>query len=297
MLTPPDEWRARGREFFYGGHRIFYRDEGAGEALLCLHGFPTASWDWHVVWPHLIRRHRVVAADMVGFGFSAKPRDHEYSLFDQAMLQEALLAELGIRRAHLLAHDYGDTVALELLARTRERKEAGTEGPHFDSLCLLNGGLFPEAIRPRPIQKLLIGPLGGLVARFVTEGIFRRSFRSVFGPETRPTGEELAAFWSLIRENDGQRVAHRVSRYQVERRRHRERWIGALVSAEIPIRLIWGPEDPVSGRAILARLRKLVPDADVVVLDDVGHYPQVEAPGRVVEALFEFLSQVESGGP
>ena len=113
----PDEWRNRGRSFVYRGHRVFYRRTGHGESLVLIHGFPTASWDWHKLWHELGQRFDVVAPDMLGFGFSDKPRDYDYSLVDQATLHETLLAELGISSVHILAHDYGDSVAQELLAR------------------------------------------------------------------------------------------------------------------------------------------------------------------------------------
>ena len=56
-----DAWQRDGRAFTYRGHEVFYRDAGDGPALLCIHGFPSASWDWHKLWPELTARFRVVA--------------------------------------------------------------------------------------------------------------------------------------------------------------------------------------------------------------------------------------------
>ena len=78
--------------------------------------------------------------------------------------------------------------------------------------------------------------------------------------------------------------------YMTERKRHRERWVGALVNtstAEIPIRLINGVDDPVSGRHMAARYAQLVHNADIVLLDHIGHYPHVEAPDAVTRAFLE----------
>ena len=289
-----DDWRQSGHTFSYREHALFYQDEGVGETLVCIHGFPTASWDWHKLWPRLTRRFRVVAPDMLGFGFSDKPRDHEYSLFTQATLHEVLLQHLGLGTVHLLAHDYGDTVAQELLARQRRRQAQGVPGLQIKSVCLLNGGLFPEAIRPRPIQKLLQGPLGWLVGRLMTEGRFYKSFSALFGPDTQPTDDDLADFWNLIAYNDGVKIAHKISRYQIERRKNRKRWVEALQRTTTPLRFVNGPLDPVSGAAMVARYRQVIPDPDVVVLDGIGHYPQVEAPERVLEAFFSFVDRISS---
>ncbi|MGH8455728.1 MAG: alpha/beta fold hydrolase [Stenotrophobium sp.] len=285
----PDEWKLAGRRYDWQGHDIFYRDEGAGDAaLLCIHGFPTSSWDWLALWPRLCQRFtRVIAPDMLGFGFSAKPVRHNYSLMEQAGLHEALLASLGVKRVHLLAHDYGVSVAQELLARQMER---GAQGLQIASVTLLNGGLFPESHRITSTQKLLRSPLGMVATRLMTRGRFGQSLAVVFGPRTKPGPREIDQFWQIIQHNNGARIMHRLIRYVGERRVHRERWVGALVNTPVPLRLINGPLDPVSGAHMVERYRELVPHPDIVSLPGIGHYPQVEAPGQVLEALFAFHS-------
>lgn len=287
-MTPSD-WHQAGHFFRFNTHEVFYRDEGSGKAVLCLHGFPTSSWDWHKLWPTLTNQYRVVAPDFIGFGFSDKPHPHRYSFAEQASMVEALLVHLGIEQVYVLAHDYGDTVAQELLARHSERLFEKERGLHLRSVCLLNGGLFPEATHPRLIQKLLKSPLGPLVARLMTEARFRRNFSAVFGPNTQPSDTEIADFWKLITYNNGLRAAPHLSKYQNERRHFRTRWVDALQKTEVPLRLINGPLDPVSGTATIARFRDLVPDADVKVLEGIGHYPQIEAPDQVLQAFLEML--------
>jgi pimeloyl-ACP methyl ester carboxylesterase len=280
-------WQASGRELRFGEHRIFYRAQGQGrEALLCIHGFPTASWDWEPIWPGLCKRFgHVLAPDLLGFGFSDKPAAHAYSIFEQADLCEALLAECGVDRVHLLAHDYGVSVAQELLAREQSEPRRRLQ---LASVVLLNGGLFPETHRPLWTQRLLNSPFGALASRLMTERSFNRSFARVFGPETRPGLIELHDFWTLIAHQRGQRIAHRLIHYIRERRWNRERWVGALQKTRLPMRLINGPQDPVSGAHMANRYRQLVPQPDVVSIPGIGHYPQVEAPDRVLRALLEF---------
>ncbi|MFC9434174.1 alpha/beta fold hydrolase [Nocardia sp. NPDC057030] len=284
-------WRANGRRFTHRGHQIFYRDGGggAGGTVVCIHGFPTASWDWHRVWPGLCGQFaRVLAPDMIGFGWSAKPRNYLYSIADQADLHEDLLREQGIDRVHILAHDYGDTVAQELLARDAERRAAGDESLMIESVCLLNGGLFPEAHRARLLQRLLASPLGPLFSLLATESAFNAGLSGVFGPDTKPTREELDQFWTLWCGKRGKRNGHKLIRYMSERRKHRERWVGALRDAQVPVRLIDGLLDPVSGAHMVRRYRELIPEPDVVELPKVGHYPQVEAADETLAAFLDF---------
>lgn len=287
-----EEWRRLGKTFSHRDHAIFYREDGEGEALLCIHGFPTASWDWHRLWPELRKRFRVVAPDMVGFGFSAKPVDYDYSIFDQATLHEELLASLRIDRCHVLAHDYGDTVAQEMLARFEERGRGAPPLPDLLSVCFLNGGLFPESHRARLVQRLLMTPLGPLLGRLTNERGFSRSLAAVFGPRTRPSREELREFWRLMAHAGGPRIVHKLIRYIEERRRFRDRWVGALRDARIPLRFINGPADPVSGGHMAERYREIVPLPDVVLLDEIGHYPQVEDPAGVLREYFSFRERV-----
>lgn len=290
MNGTPQAWRSGGRTFAFGGHDIFYRDEAGAPnergALLLIHGYPTSSWDWHAIWPGLRGEFsRLIAPDMLGFGFSAKPRDHDYSILEQAALHEALLAQLKVTRVHVLAHDYGDTVAQELLVRHLDRQASGARGLEILSCTLLNGGLFPETHRARPVQKLLNSPLGPLLTRLMNRKSFGKSFSAVFGARTRPSEAELDDYWSLIERGGGHRIMHRLIKYIPERRAHRERWVGALQKTPVPLRLINGPDDPVSGAHMVARYREVVGKGEIISLPGIGHYPQVEDPEGVLRAL------------
>ncbi|HSN84674.1 MAG TPA: alpha/beta hydrolase [Polyangiales bacterium] len=285
-----DQWRERGHYSRLLGREIFCVDSGELDkpAILLIHGFPTASWDWMPIWEALEVSHRLVALDLLGFGFSEKPRQHAYSIMEQADLCEALVADRKLDRLHVLAHDYGDTVAQELLARQNEGKGVG----RWASVCFLNGGLFPETHKARLIQRLLLSPIGPLVGRLSTKRTFDRSFSAVFGPDTQPSPEELDAFWALINYNQGKHVFYDLITYMTDRKKHRERWVKALRESVVPIGLINGSVDPVSGAHMVERYRELVsPDHFIVELSRIGHYPQVEAPERVAEAYLRFLRQ------
>jgi pimeloyl-ACP methyl ester carboxylesterase len=280
-------WRKRSQTFVFRGHNIRYWTAGQGEPLLLIHGFPSASWDWHYLWQPLAQRFRVIACDMLGFGDSAKPANHEYSLLEQADLQEALLEHLNVRQpVHLLAHDYGDSVAQELLARHYESRV------ELASCVFLNGGLFPETHRPVLMQKFLLSPLGWMIGRAFSRDGLVRSFRQIFGPQTRPSESQMDDFWSLVESHRGPRIMHKLIAYIPERRVWRNRWVRAMQRGEVPLRVIDGGVDPVSGLHMVERYRELIPDADTVVLPDIGHYPQIEAPGEVLKHYLAFRDQL-----
>lgn len=284
-----DSWKNKGAYFDYHTHQIFHIEEGRGDVLLLIHGFPTASWDWWQMWNQLTSRYRVITLDMIGFGFSDKPRKHPYSIFDQADLIEHFLDTKQIKRIQILSHDYGDTAAQELLARQQDRTKNNEAGLEISSLCLLNGGLFPETHQPLFIQKLLMSPVGSIIAKLFTREKLGKNFKRIFGPNTQPTEKELDAFWTLINTNGGKYVFHRLIRYMQERKDHRSRWVGALQKSNIPIRLIDGTHDPISGQHMVDRYQEIIPNPDVIELHGIGHFPLMETPDLVLKHYFEFV--------
>jgi len=285
-----ESWQKSGEYFDHNGLKIFYHlTRPSDEVLLCLHGFPTSSFDYHKVWDALTAKFPVLAFDMVGYGFSAKPHEFGYTTFDQVDVLEELLKHLKIKRVHILAHDYGNTITQELLARAEEKRSDFEIG----SICFLNGALFPETHRPILAQKLLISPAGALFGSFIPDRAFKRGLASIFGPGTKPTEPELDDFVRVFNFNYGKRVAHKLIRYMTERARYRVRWVPPLQRMTQPFRFINGLADPVSGRHLVERFREVVPNqTDIVELEDIGHFPHFEVPEIVLEKYFEFYSNL-----
>jgi pimeloyl-ACP methyl ester carboxylesterase len=277
-------WLDSGEFLYFEGHRLFARRGGQGPALLLIHGFPTSSYDWARVWPTLALAFECHAIDMLGFGQSDKPVDFVYSIAASADQWQHLANSRGLSDVVVLAHDYGDTVTQELLARQCE----GRLPFRIRAATFLNGGLFPEATFPLLLQRLLLGPAGPLVARLSNYRSFAASLRRIC---VRPIGDaELRDHWHLLVRANGRRVLPQIIRYIRERRTFRERWVGALQQSDIPLYLIDGLADPISGASIVRRWRELLPQATVMELDGVGHYPQIEAADHVLAALLNFLT-------
>lgn len=273
------QWQQGGSEFVWNNHRLFCRVAGQGKTVLLVHGFPTSSMDWQALWPLLQQNYRLYTLDMLGFGLSDKPQDFKYSLFASADQWQAFVLAHGLSEVAIVAHDYGDTVVQELLARQHE----GTLPFRISSVSLLNGGLFPEATFPILMQKLLLSRIGPLVARLSNFASFARSMQKIAG--SRLPDDLLREHWHLVVRDNGRVVLPKIIQYIRERKKYRERWSSALQNAGIPLQLIIGNQDPISGRTIAARWRQLLPNSRVIEFDDVGHYPQWEAPERVFSAL------------
>ncbi len=271
------------REIFVVQHQ---HQDTARPTLLLIHGFPTSTFDFLDMWQTLSEKYSLVCLDMLGFGFSAKPDQRDYTIHKQADLFDALVKMLELSEYHVLAHDYGVSVAQELLARQLDGSGQGK----LLSCSFLNGGLFPETHQALLIQKIMLSPAGKLVNKLTGIKQFSASFSKVFGQNTKPTSKQLSEFWELINFRDGRHVFHNLITYINDRREHRSRWLDALRNSPVPLSLINGSVDPVSGSHLVERYKELECRLDhLVQLDDIGHYPQVEAPARVSSAYLEFL--------
>ena len=259
--------------------------KGDRPILVLLHGFPTCSYDWYKMWSPLADKYNLLAFDFLGFGRSAKPYPHDYSIIEQSNITSNILSYYNITSCYLLAHDYAVSVAQELLSRSEE----GTFSCQLLKVIFLNGGLFSETHRARPIQKLLLSPIGKIVNTLSSRRTTRRALDRVFGPNTKLSDEEFEELWALINYNNGKRIFYRLIRYIEDRRKNRDRWVNNMQKTKIPMKLVNGPLDPVSGIHLVTRYKELIPDANTVILKDIGHYPNLEAPDNIVAIAMDFF--------
>jgi pimeloyl-ACP methyl ester carboxylesterase len=276
-------WESSGEYRELKGQRHFVQIAGTGPALLVLHGFPSASVDWAPLWPQLTAHFRCYSLDFLGFGLSAKPKNHHYSIFDQADRVEALLRAEAVEHFHILAHDIGDTVAQELLARQLD----GSGHGHIDRVCLLNGGLFPETHRALLMQKLLASPLGPVLARLLRREVFIERLQAACCHQLPEAA--VSDMWALLRHNDGHLRMPQLITYMAQRQQYRERWVGALQHTSSQLRVVAGADDPISGAHMIARYEELIAQPNALALPGLGHYPQLENPEQVWQAVAPFL--------
>jgi pimeloyl-ACP methyl ester carboxylesterase len=246
-----------------------------------LHGFPSSSHDWAKLVPALSAGHWLLMPDFLGFGASEKPADHRYSLREQADLVEAVWARAGVRSTSIVAHDYAVSVTQELLARRAE----GSLAVELEAVHLLNGGLYPELHRPQPLQLALLDPeQGPQISAMITEQLFVAGLAPTFAPGFDAAADS-AEIWRATSRDGGERISHLVIHYITDREADGARWTGALERTDVPLAFIWGMLDPVSGAHMAERIRERLPGARFLALDDVAHWPALEAPERVSSAL------------
>ena len=259
---------------------IFRRRMGAGPAMTLLHGFPSSSHDWAGVAPALARRHTLLLPDFLGFGASEKPTDHVYSLREQADLVEAVWRDEGVVSTRLLAHDYAVSVTQELLARRAE----GALAVELLDVHLLNGGVYPDLHRPQPVQSALLDPLQGpQLSAMLNEELFCTALAPTFAAGYDAEWDS-GQIWRATSHGAGERITHLLIRYIADRELHAERWTQAMERTDVAVAFVWGMLDPISGAHMAERIGQRMPDAPLLALEDVAHWPALEAPDRVLEA-------------
>jgi pimeloyl-ACP methyl ester carboxylesterase len=303
-----DEWRGRARHIESGGVRVATYEVGPSDAPTVTfgHGYPSASLDIGPVAELLGGRVHLLALDMPGFGASDKPRgdEHAYSIHAAADAVEELWTSTGTARSLLVVHDYSVSVGQELLARRADAASPGaastdgasTDAPSTDGaspggveitgVVWMNGGLYPDLHRPTPGQAMLLDPdHGAEVAAAVDEAAFANGLRATWGDRMPFDEAVVREIYRSMDDGGGVLRMHDLLHYVADRRTHADRWRRALETTDLPMTFVWGLLDPVSGGHVVPRLVDNLPGARIVALDDVGHWPLLEAPDVVADEI------------
>jgi pimeloyl-ACP methyl ester carboxylesterase len=250
---------------------------GSGPALVLAHGWPWSSFSWHRIIPPLAERYLVHWYDMPGYGRSDKAPDQRTSLDVQGKVFAEMLAQWGLERPLVVAHDMGGATTLRAHL---------LHGCDFDRYVLMN------VVAMRPWGSAFFDHVGRHVDAFVglpphihkavVEAYIKGAMVNAIDPEDL---EKLAEPW-LSEEGRGsfyRQFAQADEKYTAEV----EPLFGAI---RCPVKIIWGEDDPWIPLARGKALHALVPQAAFETLPGIGHLPQLEAPDVVLAQLNAFLS-------
>jgi pimeloyl-ACP methyl ester carboxylesterase len=278
-----------------GGEAVFVADLPAtdrseGPPLLVVHGFPTSSIDWAPLLDRLREHRRVVLVDQPGYGLSAKP-DRHYSIFGAADALQAVIRDLGIEELDLVTHDMGDTVGGELLARDLDgdldvavRRRVVTNGSIYLSLAKLTDG--QQALWSAPDALL---PADGAPNADLMQLSLSMTMAPPGGTASRPDPDHVRAAAELVVADGGGRLLPRLIRYLTDRVEHEDRFTGAIERHPAPLAVVWGDLDPIAVFPMAEQLRDRRGDAVLTRLEGVGHYPSLEAPDALADAVLAHL--------
>lgn len=288
-----ENWKSNGKYFSYNNQNIFYGQDGEGDNLLIIHGYPYNTFEWKETITELAKNFKVTFFDLLGMGFSDKPKNHKYTFEEYCDIVNALLKNLNINEAHIFSHDLGVSVAQELIARNAE----GKNNFNIKSSAFMNGSLFIDVYKPRLIQKLLSKSptfIGKTLSKIMTKTMVNKSVKSVFGPFTQPSDHFLNQQWEVLNYNQGKNIAYLIGRLVFDKYNYLNRWVNAMKNTTIPMCYICGPYDPNSGNHMANRYKVLIPNPKIFLLNEnIGHWPQLEDRDNVIKCFNEFINGIK----
>jgi pimeloyl-ACP methyl ester carboxylesterase len=257
-----------------------YLEDGSGEdTVLLIHGSGpgvTSYANWRLVIPALAAKFRVIAPDMVGFGFSERPKDVTYNLQTWADQTVGLMDALGIEKTSLVGNSFGGAIALRIAAQQPER---------VDKLVLMGSMGVPF-----PITEGL-DRVWGYEASFEN----MRKVLDVFAYSRELVNDELAQ----VRYEGSIQPGFQES-FSSMFPAPRQRWVEAMCTPEEDIRrlphrtlIVHGREDQVIPVQTSLRLMELIDNADLSVYSHCGHWSMIERNADFNRSLLEFFSKSE----
>jgi pimeloyl-ACP methyl ester carboxylesterase len=280
-------WKSRGKFYTINNKKVFVIEEGSStETLVILHGYPTSSFDYIKVLPELSKYYRVIIHDHLGFGFSDKPDSFNYSLIDQADFALQLWHKMGLKEVTILSHDYGTSVAKEILAR----KNHNLIPIKIKKIYLCNSSMRLEHLHLRNMDKLLKDKkLGRYIARLTSYGyrkIKNKLRNNNLNPEIH-TEYDIKKVWDNLQSDEGKKDIHLLSDFINERYTFWHRWTEALKESKIPIKIVWEKSDPVAIKEIAIVLATENINDNLEWIENVRHFSIIDSPKYWMTLVFK----------
>jgi len=271
------------------GGALHYVDEGpvGGEVVLCVHGNPTWSFYYRRLIKTLSGDRRVIAPDHIGCGLSDKPQDWPYRLADHIANLERLVLDLDLQRIHLVVHDWGGAIGCGVAVKHPER---------FLSVSASNTAAFPSGRIPARIDVCrlpVFGPLAirGLNAFARAATVMAVEKRDRMTPAVRagylaPYGNWRDRIATLRFVQDIPLSPSHPSHAALC-----EIDAGLPKLAHLPVNLSWGERDWCFTPAFRKEWLSRFPDANVLAIENAGHYLLEDAHEEVIPWLTEQLGR------
>ncbi len=268
--------------------------DGTKPVLLLVHGIGQDSSTWSPVIANLARDHVVIAPDLLGHGYSAKPRA-DYAVGAYACGLRDLLTVLGVDRVTVVGHSLGGGVAMQFAYQFPERCErlvlvssggAGREVHPLLRLASVPGAELVMPVATAAPMRQLTRLLAGLVRKVGRVG-------GVGGIGTQDLEFMLASYDKLARATT-RRAFLRTLRSVVDL--HGQVVTGldrSYLAAGVPTLLVWGARDGVTPFAHASRAHEAMPGSFLEVFAEAGHFPHHSDPDRFLRVLRAFLETTE----
>jgi haloalkane dehalogenase len=253
-----------------------------GEAVVCVHGVPASAYLYRKVVPALAARGlRGIAVDFPGLGLAERPADADYSWTGLGRWLGSAIDALELDRFHLVVHDIGGPIGLEVAAADPQRVR---------SLTILNTTIAVESFHRPWVMEPFAHPVVGeaWLKSLRLPGIFVALMRAV-GVTRRVPVAEIACYVPLLLGDDDGRAFLKIMRgfeHNADKQRH---YLAALRSKPYPAQVVWGVHDRLLTWRRYGVQAQLAAGLDDAVLLPGKHFVQEDCPEEVADAVYRLV--------
>jgi pimeloyl-ACP methyl ester carboxylesterase len=280
--------RASGRVFTAAGIRSFVLDDGPrdGEAVVCVHGVPASAYLYRKVVPALAARGlRGIAVDFPGLGLAERPVDADYSWTGLGRWLGSAIDALELDRFHLVVHDIGGPIGLEVAAAEPDRVR---------SLTILNAPVAVESFhRPWMMEPFAKPVLGEAWLKSIRLPAAFATLMRYVGVTRRVSGAEIACYVPLLLGDDGGRAFLQIMRgfeATADKQRH---YLAALRGKPYPAQVVWGVRDPALTWRRYGVQAQLAAGLDDAILLPGKHFVQEDCPEEIADAVYQLAKTTQ----
>jgi pimeloyl-ACP methyl ester carboxylesterase len=258
------------------------------KTLILIHGFGESKYTWRFVAKDLAKKYRVIAVDLKGFGESPKLKDGNYSVYDQAKVLEKFIEQKKLKEVTLIGRSFGGGVAL-VLALMQEFKLLKFK---IDKLILIDTMCYKQDLPSmmRFLQKPIIGYLG--IHLLSAKTIAKEAYRYAFSNDDiipQSSIKKSAEFLDMpLAKYAYKETVDSIIPDDVDFMEKLYKKIS------IPTLIIWGKDDISIPHSFGIRLHHDIKNSKLVIIPNVGHMPQEEAPKILFHIIDDFLSQTSN---
>lgn len=262
---------------YIDGHKIAFREQGSGSPVILIHGIPTNSLMWRNIIPQLAKTHRVIAPDLLNFGQSAKPESADVSINAQSHMLIKFMDALGVRRADVVAHDIGGGIA-QLMAVSHPEKIRKLV--LMDSVCFDSWPIpeFEPLQKPEAEVGMNLNDFVSMMRGLMPIGVYNKRVM------TDELIEIYLAPWST--ENGKKAFFRNLRRLNKE---YTQAIADELKHLPHQTLVMWGDKDPFQSPDYALQLAQTIPNAELVLIKDAGHWLIDEKPAEIGERINQFL--------
>jgi haloalkane dehalogenase len=280
--------RASGHMFNAGGIGSFVLDDGPrdGEAVVCVHGVPASAYLYRKVVPALAARGlRGIAIDFPGLGLAERPADADYSWTGLGRWLGLAIEALELERFHLVVHDIGGPIGLEV---------AAAEPHRVRSLTILNTTVAVESFHRPWVMEPFAHPVLGeaWLKSMQVPGIFVALMRALGVTRRVPTAE-IACYVPLLLGNDDGRAFLQIMRGFEATADKQRRYLAALRDRPYPVQVVWGVRDRMLTWRRYGVQAQLAAGLDDAILLPGKHFVQEDCPEEIAEAVRQLASSTQ----